>query len=264
MDEPGPDESSDPGQTGSTGFIADQSAIDAWRASSGTGGSLHVADGTAGATGSGSSTVVGDEIDLGLGDGDLTILLVFDKSGSMAQAWDDRGKWQIASDALMYGMQGVLDNLTVGAIFFPQPFDCQVVPLEDELQIQFTNGHNFVERWNATAAVEIPQGSTPLGLAFEMADRAIRQARDLGLLQQRFRVLVVTDGEPNCATNPESLVSYAASWRELGVETHVLGLPGSQTAADLLDRIALGGGTNVYVAPGDAEELEDTFYEAVR
>lgn len=206
----------------------------------------------------------GGSVDLEMGDGDLTVLLVFDKSGSMAQTWDGRGLWQIASDTLLAGMEGVLDSLTIGAILFPQPGDCAVMPLEHETQIQLTSGRKFVERWNATVAVDTPRGGTPMGLAFELADRAIEQAGELGLLEQRFRVLVVTDGEPNCGTNPESLVSYAARWRELGVETHVLGLPGSEAAASLLDRIASGGGTASYIAPGNSEELEETFYRAVR
>ena len=44
------------------------------------------------------------------------------------------------------------------------------------------------------------------------------------------------------------------------METHVLGLPGSQTAIDLLDGIAQAGGTGKHVAPSDPTQLEETFH----
>jgi Mg-chelatase subunit ChlD len=199
------------------------------------------------------------------GGGDLTVLLVYDKSGSMAETWDGRGKWQIASDALLAGIVGVEDKLTIGALLFPQPLDCQVEPLEHSSQIQYMSGRQFVSRWAESVATAAPNGATPMGLAFQMADSAIRGASALGLVEgRRFRVLLVTDGEPNCGTDPESLVAYASMWHELGVETHVLGLPGSQAAASLLDHIAVAGSTGGYVAAGDVEQVEDTFHAAVR
>src|SRR5262245_43483402 len=42
----------------------------------------------------------GGEVDLELGAGDLTLIVVFDKSGSMGDGWDGRSKWQVANEAL--------------------------------------------------------------------------------------------------------------------------------------------------------------------
>jgi Mg-chelatase subunit ChlD len=64
-------------------------------------------------------------------------------------------------------------------------------------------------------------------------------------------VIVLTDGEPNCDTEPELLTMLPAHWNERGVKTHVLGLPGSDTAADLLNAIAEAGGTGEFVSLGD-------------
>lgn len=45
---------------------------------------------------------------------------------------------------------------------------------------------------------------------------------------------------------------------------HVLGLPGSQYAAALLDRIAGTGGTEEYVPADTVSDAEDTFWQVVR
>lgn len=192
------------------------------------------------------------------GAGDLTLLVIFDKSGSMAAPWDLRDKWQAASDAMIAGMAPYLDNLTIGAILFPKPDECQVAPFDAAEQIGFVSGRQFVSEWVESACLNQPNGGTPMELAFNVADGAIRQASELGLLEERFRVLLVTDGEPNCESVPERLPMMAERWRaELGVETWVIGLPGSEQAAALLDSIAASGGTEKHTPAADPCEFQN-------
>jgi hypothetical protein len=66
----------------------------------------------------------------------------------------------------------------------------------------------------------------------------------------------VTDGEPNCEGDLALLTELPAKWLERGVLTHVLGLPGTTSAATLLNDIAEAGGTEHFVQLGAAEELE--------
>lgn len=199
------------------------------------------------------------------GDGDLTVLLILDKSGSMASLWDGASRWETAVSSFFAGMEGVESALTVGAILFPEPQGCDVAAISSASQFQFQNGLSFKDSWAGRQSALFPSGSTPLGLAFERADEAIAQARESGLLdQRRFRVLIVTDGEPTCATDERRLLYLTGSWRELGVEVHVMGLPGSEQAAQLLHALAEEGGTTEYVAPRSGGDAEDTFYEAVR
>lgn len=198
---------------------------------------------------------------LELGAGDLTLLVIFDKSGSMADRWDSRSKWQVANEAFMSGIREFLPNLTIGAILFPQPSGCDVAPLDSELQFSFEPGSQFATHWEATSSARGPDGSTPLELAFRYADMAIERACGLGLLDDRFRVIVITDGEPNCNTDVQVLVDLAADWTKLGVETHVLGLPGSTAASDLLNAIARAGGTGTQRQLGQPDELDDAVYE---
>lgn len=60
------------------------------------------------------------------------------------------------------------------------------------------------------------------------------------------------------------MTGLAAKWHELGVETWVMGLPGSSGATELLDAIAKAGGTEKHQSLGTPSELDDGLYEAAR
>lgn len=203
-------------------------------------------------------------IDLGLGAGDLTMLVVFDKSGSMGQGWDERTKWQVANEAFMKAVDPVIDNLTIGTIFFPQLSGCDVAPLDSPDQMSFMPGRRFVEAWKGTEANRMPDGSTPLERAMRVADMAIERGCGLGLLDDRFRVVLVTDGEPTCSDDPNAIVGLAAEWSRVGVETWVMGLPGSEAATNLLDAIAHAGGTQSVQLPGTPTALDQGFAAVAR
>lgn len=222
-----------------------------------------------------------------LGSGDLTVLMVVDRSGSMASYWEGVPKWQIAHSALDHALDGLETALTIGALLFPLPGGCEVLPLSAPEQLQFQRGGSFRDHW-MTSKVSQPQGATPLGEAFRQADIALLHAEEVGLLEQRFRVVVITDGEPTCGESPDDLVAYADLWRTRGVDVRVMGLPGSAAAAALLNRIAgvelfedpetgevvvpeadtrwregddPGSG---YIAPSTGEDVDDSMYAAAR
>jgi hypothetical protein len=196
--------------------------------------------------------------------GPLTVLVIMDKSGSMAERWDERTKWQVTNEAFSKAIEGVLDNLTIGAILFPQPDRCSVAPLSSGQQFDFEPGKSFAEHWQATASKRSPAGSTPLGRAFQEADFHIEKACNDGLLDGRFRVIILTDGQPTCTEDPDLFTRLPREWRLLGIQTLVFGLPGSQDAADLLDAIAGSGGSSHYKAPDTPGALDMGFYAAVR
>lgn len=218
---------------------------------------------------------------VGYGDGDLTVLMIVDRSGSMAEAWEGGSKWQVARSALDAAIVGIETTQTMGALFFPDHSGgCAVAPLSDPSQIPFQRADGFQERWvNDTAS---PQGGTPLGEAFLKANVAIAEAERLGLLQKRFRVVLISDGQPTCFEDEAAIVAMADGWREKGIEVEVLGLPGSAAAATLLDaiagKVALPGDPDVppettwtadsagngYVAPTTQDELDDSVHSIVR
>lgn len=199
-----------------------------------------------------------------LGHGDLTLLVVFDKSGSMDSPWDERTKWQVANEALMKAIDPVIDNLTLGTIFFPVPGDCNVATLDSGEQVSFRTGREFRSYWQETAGLRAPNGSTPLEKSLRVADVAIEAGCRLGLLDDRFRVVLVTDGEPTCADDPTAIVELVADWNRAGVETWVMGLPGSEYAKQLLDAIALAGSTGKSQMLGTPGELDDGLAEAAK
>lgn len=96
-----------------------------------------------------------------------------------------------------------------------------------------------------------------------IADMAIERGCGLGLLDDRFRVVLVTDGQPTCSDDTSGIVALAAEWRRVGVETWVMGLPGSETAS-LLDAIAAAGGTEKAQLLGTPSALDQTFAAAAR
>lgn len=220
-----------------------------------------------------------------LGEGDLTVLMVVDRSGSMFDSWEGVPKWRIAQTALDGALVGIEQELTIGALLFPLHSDCQVVPLTDPAQIQLQRAGSFKKRWE-TSGVSTPEGATPLGEAFRQADAAVNAAAERGLLEKRFRVVVITDGEPTCGDDPEEIVSIANGWRDRGVEVRVMGLPGSSRAAALLNRIAGaelfedpntgeiiipdpgsswdGDQDTGYIAPPSSDDVDDSLWHAVR
>lgn len=220
-----------------------------------------------------------------LGTGDLSVLMVVDRSGSMAESWEGSPKWKVAQSALEQALVGVETELTIGALQFPLHEDCEVVPLSDPAQIEFQRGDHFRERWLRSKVSE-PDGATPLGEAFRQAHVAVLHAQETGLLEQRFRVVVITDGEPTCGEYPDDLVAYADQWRDMGVDVRVMGLPGSAPAANLLNRIAgvelfedpttgevvapeagdrweVGDDTG-YVEPPGGDDVDDSLHSIVR
>jgi len=189
-----------------------------------------------------------------------TALIVFDKSVSMETNWDGRSKWQVASDTMIETVSPFQHYLSVGAIFFPTDNECGVAPIDSGEQIDFRPGGDFLAAWEASMIRYIAAGETPMSLAFERANQAIVRACETGVLQRPFKVIVLTDGEPNCESDLGLLTGLPTRWKRAGIKTHVVGLPGYDPAHDLLESIAQAGGTDIFFSPSEPEEFEETMY----
>jgi Mg-chelatase subunit ChlD len=184
-----------------------------------------------------------------------SVLVVLDQSGSMGTGWSGGdSRWVAANKALIGALGPPREQLTIGAILFPLPGACEVTPITGEGQFPFQPGPAFIETWKQTIRVHDPNGSTPLERALAAADAALTEAESL--LQRRSMVLVITDGEPTCDDDPEAFERYPAAWLARGIPTHVMGLPGSGAAAELLDRVARAGGTGQHTQIGTPDQLQ--------
>jgi hypothetical protein len=218
------------------------------------------------------------------------VLVVFDRSTSMQQDWNGKPKYEAAGNAVIAALTPLKALLTVGGIFFPSidtggttaaaadnpcamgcnvanPIhwipgpgacclngvagSCSVNTIDKPDEINFTTADGFItglpKQWNISGISE-----TPLGTAIERAASAISGRK----FTDPLIVVVITDGEPNCGTNGQNVLDQITKWHSAGINTHVVGLPGAQGAANVLNMMASVGGTDKYIDPANPTELE--------
>jgi len=207
------------------------------------------------------------------------LLIVFDQSASMAEPWGMTGGTKIAAaqNAVMQAITSLQDSLTVGAIFFPTlacipglpaPMGGVVAPIDGMGQIPFQPGPQFLTSWTAhwTQLNGLLGLGTPMQEAFDRADVAIQSS----MLTGQLAVVAFTDGQPNClpdpmitmtptATEPERSASWLMNKK---IKTYVVGLPGA-AGVDILNNVAVSGGTMQYILPDDPAALEQKLREVV-
>jgi hypothetical protein len=212
------------------------------------------------------------------------ILLVFDRSGSMAEPFPatGRAKFEEARDAVLNALTPLAENVKVGALFFPHTDACEgqdsccVPAFGTAPQIDFMPGADFIGAWNDFwATAPAVNGSTPTLEALTAAGQALT---DLGgTLTGTTTVVLITDGEPRCSAGepqggifgggatPELIAQWIsllstlpAQWVAQGINTHVLGIPGADSAAGIqvLNGVALAGGTNQHISAADPMALQ--------
>jgi Mg-chelatase subunit ChlD len=189
-----------------------------------------------------------------------TILFIFDKSGSMANGWNTDGgtKWEIAREAMLHAVAPFGAYVTAGALFFPLEGGGEVMAegtldvamIDSGNQIEFSAAADFLKKWEGNMADYAAGGSTPLMDALEMADDAIECACGSGLLTRPFKVVLITDGMPDYWDAQRGL-SLIKRWYDMGIETTVIGMPGSGDASNLLADIAdVGSGGTIDLSSG--------------
>jgi len=188
-----------------------------------------------------------------------SILFIFDKSSSMWSEWGTESTWEAANGALIGAITTSNEllggQLDVGGILFPLPDGCLVLEMSSGEQMDFAAAGEFLAGWEDAVQKYQPNGTTPLGEAFRVADRLLVKRCNQGKLDHLLKILVLTDGMPNCDQDGSAWTSFPARWLDAGIKTYVFGLPGSNEAAGTLDDIAEAGGTGAHIAP--YKELPD-------
>jgi hypothetical protein len=207
------------------------------------------------------------------------VLVIYDRSGSMDAAWNGTPKYQAAGDAIIAAITPLKALLTVGGVFFPSvdmtgcacnvanPLhwipgpgacclngvgnSCVVTDINQPDQVKFGPADAYITALPMQWRLQMANG-TPLQAGIQRGAEALAATT----LDGPVSVIVITDGEPNCNTDAAAVLTQVTTWKTAGINTHVIGLPGAQAAADVLNRIAQAGGTDKYVDPTNVMELE--------
>jgi len=206
------------------------------------------------------------------------VLLVIDESGSMLDKPDgfDTDKWSSMKSSLATALLGVQDDLSLGLLLYPSA-GCDV-PMDVAVDVA-PGAQALPEIADALEAAE-PSGGTPTAAALERALAYFQSGAGAGLSGEKY-VLLATDGGPNCnaaescapdactvnldgqcpmgvdnccdpalagpdaeqgCLDERATTDAIDALAGEGVQTFVVGIPGSEQYASSLDAFARAGG----------------------
>ncbi len=204
-----------------------------------------------------------------------SFMLVVDRSGSM----NEEGRWQSTFSALT-GVTETLEGMVdFGLMLFPEPgLDACASG-----RVSVEPAPNTAAAIRAVLETSDPLGGTPTATAIQEAGDWLSESNSTG----SNYILLATDGGPGCNSgmDPNTCECIPGAtcagmlgmgWqncldsvrtanavlvqRERGIKTFVVGLPGSEVVTDLLDTMAVAGGTAVngqhYAVTSEADLIE--------
>lgn len=186
------------------------------------------------------------------------IMLVVDRSNSM----NDGTRWADLTGALRGVTRPLEDVVAFGLMLFPAPSG-GVLSACTTGEVLVDPGLFTATDVSNTLGTNPPAGGTPTAASLFEARTALLAAHPSG----NNYVLLATDGGPgcnpalnastctcipgatcvnsdNCLDDIRTLEAVAALAAD-GIPTFVIGVPGSETVSDLLDQMAVAGGTDV-------------------
>ena len=190
------------------------------------------------------------------------IMLVVDRSNSM----NDDTRWPDMTSALRTVTRALESYIAFGLVLFPSPSGglmavCATGTVEVPVGLGAATATAISNELGSFSST--PSGGTPTAMSLLAARDALVAANPDG----RNYVLVATDGGPGCntsldlmtcecipgatcATNENCLddvrtLETVETLFDQGIQTFVIGVPGSETVSDLLDQMAIAGGTDV-------------------
>jgi hypothetical protein len=199
---------------------------------------------------------------------DGRILLVVDKSGSMNER-DQSGqtKWPIMRNALINITQALNATVEFGLMLFPQDDQCGAGSLRVAV------GANKADQIRNILNNTSPAGGTPTQATMALARQVVQPLAADG---RPIAVVLATDGAPNCSsgrietqrsgicrctnagdqgncplsscldveTDGAGPITEIGRIRDLGIRTFVIGVPGVEGFEDVLNGMAVAGGTD--------------------
>ncbi len=238
-----------------------------------------------------------------------SVLIVLDKSGSMTDVPEgfDGDKWSAVKQAVSDALESVQDDVSFGLHLYPFPEGCDM-PSDGAVSVEVGPGPQTVPTIVQTLDDTEPSGGTPTAAALAQAFDYFTAGPGKDLDGRKY-VLLATDGGPacnealsceadecvanlegrcpegfvnccdpeeggpgaerNCLDDDETLLQVEAL-HAAGIDTFVVGIPGSEIFSDSLDQFALAGGqalsegSTSYFAVGDTDALSEVLLSITR
>ncbi|WP_437972032.1 vWA domain-containing protein [Sorangium sp. So ce260] len=208
---------------------------------------------------------------------EVHLVIVLDRSESMTKGWEGTDRWTMVKGALGTALDAIQDRMSVGLQLFPTDDHCGMDPGTD-LSVAVAPGATSVPAIKTRLEATAPGGATPTAGALERALQYLTEGAGSAFEGDKY-VLLATDGGPNCGQDPATTctamtcttnidgdcpapvenccsggaadacldeartVQQVRDLRAAGIRTFVVGIPGTTAYADVLDKLAVEGGT---------------------
>ena len=205
------------------------------------------------------------------------VMLTVDRSGSMDSPADgfNGSKWDGAVATLDTVTHQLQSTIEMGLVLYPagdsQNDQCRAGGIEE--RVQLNNADNITSALQSTG----PGGGTPTAPTLLVAGVALTA---LGSNGGQRAVILVTDGGPNCNESLDgdscrcvssdaadcvgfagnclddvNTIGVARQLNNLGFPTFVLTVPGAENFNDVLNNLAVAGGTGAFYETTSANDL---------
>jgi hypothetical protein len=220
------------------------------------------------------------------------LMIIFDRSVSMNDIFEDTSRLNAAYYAILNGLQPFVctpnepdceEKLNIASILLPSAPGgvgaCYVEEITSAQQINWMSATQFADAWQVywhtepgnTINLVYPEPDpfvlvlgTPITPAFERAAQAIESAN----LPGKTAVLFITDGLGTCNQGTPAEVQ-SANWYAKGITTYVVSvasagilIPGDGQAFN--DAVASAGGTDLSINPADVASLESELQNIIQ
>ncbi|MEY4510921.1 MAG: hypothetical protein RLZZ450_3043 [Pseudomonadota bacterium] len=181
------------------------------------------------------------------------MLIVLDRSTSMLM-----GRWDPSASAIKEFTAGLDQTVSFGLMLFPAKGGDICAPGKLDVPVGEMNAQKIATTLAASAPTQIPIGATPTSASLAAALTALDPQECADCIPKPKFVLLVTDGEPNCADDPVGDSNKAIdALTAKGVKTYVIGynLSGNPNSATIMNGFAQHGGTDKYYPVEDQAGL---------
>ena len=202
---------------------------------------------------SSSSSNACDKLDLTAMATPPDILIVLDRSTSMLM-----GRWDPSVAAVKEFTAGLDQTVSFGLMLFPAKSDDICAPGMVDVPVGEMNAQKIATSLAASPPTPFPLGATPTSTSLMAALTALDPMDCADCIPTPKYVLLVTDGEPNCAEDPVGDTNRAIdALTAKGVKTYVIGydLSANPNSVMIMNGFAQHGGTDKYYPVEDQASL---------